>query len=360
MLIECLPNNVKPTHQSLDELGWRLFFETQVSDVEGLNCHPVRVMAVHRGKIAVAGAGLDLLVSPHMPGAVFADNHPTVGDWLLVDRDTHAPIRILERENLFKRRAPGNDRKDQLIAANVDTLFLVASCNEDFSVARLERYLVLAREVNVKPIVVLTKIDLTDSPASFAAAVHGLQPDLLVHAVNARDPDSVARLATWCGKGATVALMGSSGVGKSTLINTLRGSDSIATQAIRKADGTGRHTTTVREMHRLEQGGWLLDTPGMRALQLSDTATGIAEVFDDFVALAQHCRFSDCAHVAEPGCAIREAIIAGNLTSVRVDRWRNLAAEDRLNSASLAERRALLRIAPKTAPSTLGNRRRKR
>lgn len=339
-------------NQALAELGWRPFFEAQVSGEDWQSCHVVRVMSVHRGKIAVAGAGVELLISPYMPASEKADDHPTVGDWLLIDRETGDPIRILDRENLFKRPAPGTDRKHQLIAANVDTLFIVASCNEDFSVARLERYLVLAREVGVRPIVVLTKTDLTDTPESYAAAARGLQPDLLVQTVNGRDPASVEGLAVWCGKGATVALMGSSGVGKSTLVNTLRGSDSIATQAIRKADSTGRHTTTVRAMHRLEHGGWLLDTPGMRELQLSDTASGLAEVFDDFVAAAEQCRFSDCAHAAEPGCAVQAGIAAGTLTSARFERWRKLKSEDRLNSASHAERRAIQRTSPKTAPST--------
>ncbi|HEX7874864.1 MAG TPA: ribosome small subunit-dependent GTPase A [Sphingobium sp.] len=344
------------TQKVLIELGWRPFFDEQISDSDREATVPVRVMAVHRGKIAVSGAGLDLLISPHISADGGAEGHPTVGDWILVDRGSHEPRRILDRENLFKRPAPGTDRKHQLIAANVDTLFLVASCNEDFSVARLERYLVLAREVDVRTVVVLTKIDLTDTPERFAQAARALQPDLLVEMVNGRDPASVSKLAAWCGRGQTVALMGSSGVGKSTLVNTLRGSDSIATQAIRKADGTGRHTTTVREMHRLEQGGWLLDTPGMRALQLSDTASGIAEVFDDFLAAAEQCRFSDCAHHKEPGCAVQAGIAAGTLTAARFDRWRNLAAEDRVNSASLAERRALARIAPKAVPFRRGRR----
>lgn len=226
-----------------------------------------------------------------------------------------------------------------MIAANVDTLFIVASCNQDFRVARLERYLVLAREVGVNPVVVLTMTDLTDTPDAFAAAARAIEPGLRVETVNGRDPASVSCLATWCGKGETVALLGSSGVGKSTLVNTLRGSDGIATQAIRAADGTGRHTTTVREMHRLDRGGWLLDTPGMRELHLSDAATGISEVFDDILLVAQGCRFSDCAHGGEPGCAVRAAISGGTLTSERVNRWRQLAAEDGVDAAYLTKRR---------------------
>ncbi|MES2495805.1 MAG: ribosome small subunit-dependent GTPase A [Pseudomonadota bacterium] len=327
------------THETLEDLGWTAFFSEQLSEEEAERCHPVRVMAVHRGQIDVQGAGSQGSVASKIPGARPEDLHPTVGDWLLVDGHSLQPTRVLERMNLFKRRAPGDRRREQMIAANVDTLFIVASCNQDFSVARLERYLVLAREVGVNPVVVLTKIDLTDTPEDFVAAARAMEPGLLVESVNGRDPASVARLAAWCGRGKTVALLGSSGVGKSTLVNTLRGSDSIATQAIRAGDATGRHTTTVREMHRLGLGGWLLDTPGMRELQLFDAAAGIAEVFDDLEAMAQECRFSNCAHGAEPGCAVRAAIAAGSLTTERFDRWRKLAAEEAANAAQLTARR---------------------
>ena len=319
---------MKLTTETLDDLGWKPYFSDQVSSDEAGQTHPVRVMAVHRGKIAVSGAGSQGFVTPYIPGAGPDDDHPTVGDWLLIDSATGQPTRVLRRMNLFKRRSPGDPRKEQMIAANVDTLFIVASCNQDFSVARLERYLVLAHEVNVNPVVVLTKIDLSDDPEQFAAAARAIEPGLRVEPVNGRDPASVARLAFWCGKGETVALLGSSGVGKSTLVNTLRGSNSIATQAIRASDATGRHTTTVREMHRLDHGGWLLDTPGMRELQLTDAAAGISEVFDDFILAAESCRFSNCGHGNEPGCAVQAAIADGTLTSVRFDRWRKLVAEE--------------------------------
>jgi ribosome biogenesis GTPase len=187
--------------------------------------------------------------------------------------------------------------------------------------------------------VVLTKTDLTETPEAFATAARAIDPGLRVETVNGRDPASVSCLALSCGKGKTVALLGSSGVGKSTLINTLRGSDSIATQAIRTGDDTGRHTTTVRQMYRLTGGGWLLDTPGMRELKLSDATAGISEVFDDFLLVARGCRFSDCSHGGEPGCAVRAAISGGTLTSERFSRWRRLTAEGDATAAYRTKRR---------------------
>ena len=341
-----------PGHQ-LAELGWKPFFSDQIAQEEAVRCVPVRVMAVYRGFLTVAGEGIDSLIGSRIPGADAEEDRPAVGDWLLLDRETLEPVRLLRRASLFKRVAAGGRQKLQVIAANIDTLFVVASCNHDFNVARLERYLVLAREVDVTPVVVLTKIDLTDQPETFAQQALALQPDLLVEMVNARDADSVARLARWCGPGQTVALVGSSGVGKSTLVNTLRGSSQLATQPIREEDGKGRHTTTVREMHRLEGGGWLLDTPGMRELQLSEAATGIAEVFDDILALVQQCRFSDCRHENEPGCEIQAALKQGTLGEARLDRWRKLASEEATNSTGRATRRER---AANAGPATAGDR----
>ncbi len=332
----------------LAQLGWKPFFSEQFSPEESDSVQPARVISVHRGRVTVAGEGYEDSIPSGLPVPGGAEDRPTVGDWLLVDRNSRTIVRILARTSLFKRPAPGDDRRVQLIAANVDTLFIVTACTQDFNVARLERYLVLAREVGVRPVVVLTKADLSPEPEALVVAAQALQAGLRVELVNGLDPASVAHLLDYCGVGETVALVGSSGVGKSTLVKTLTGSTSIATQAVREDDGKGRHTTTVREMYRLAsvedggvaEGGWLVDTPGMRELQMSEVSTGVTEVFDDVTTVALACKFSNCTHVAEPGCAINAALAAGELDPARVARWRKLSHEDAVSSSAATVRRA--------------------
>lgn len=334
---------MEAVNSALLQLGWKPFFRKQVSADEGRKCQPVRVMTVHRGMVSVVGDAFEASISSSVPAPRGPEDRPTVGDWLLINGESRKLVRILDRTSLFKRPAPSDDSRIQLIAANVDTLFVVTSCNQDFNVARIERYLVLAREVGVHPVIVLTKADLSLRPMRFLEAARALQPRLQVELVNGRDPNSAAGLVAYCGIGETVALLGSSGVGKSTLVNTLKGSNSILTQAVREGDGKGRHTTTVREMHRLgsgpKGGGWLVDTPGIRELQMSEVTSGVADLFDDLVAMTLGCRFSNCTHAEEPGCAIRAAIEQKTLEPARLQRWRKLTSEDVVNTQNAAVRR---------------------
>lgn len=321
----------------LIELGLDSFFQQQLIADDLSTVKPVRIMNVHRSGLHLMGDGFDRHVE--LSGKDH-EMQSTVGDWLLLDPDTHRVVRRLERKSLFKRRAPGTNHREQLIAANVDTLFIVSSCNKDFNEARLERYLAIAREAQVMAIVVLTKTDLVDDPLEYVYKARKLAPAIQVEAVNALSCKSLECLDPWLGNGQTIALLGSSGVGKSTITNTLAGVKNITTQAIREDDAKGRHTTTSRSMHQLPGGAWLLDTPGMRELQLTDVKTGLDDVFAEISALANDCRFSDCQHENEPGCRVQEAIRSDDIDPSRLDRWRKLVREESYNSASLAERRA--------------------
>lgn len=324
------PSNLEPT--TLVALGWNPYFSSQVDADELTATPPVRVVAVHRSGLHVIGDGIDATVPPRTDA--------TVGDWLMLDSTRPKTSRVLSRKSLIKRRAPGTDRQLQLIAANVDTAFVVTSCNKDFSVARLERYIALAFEAGIEPVIVLTKVDVVDDPLPWIDAASSISDRVSVIALDARGEEPLLALQDWCRPGQTVAFLGSSGVGKSTLTNALTGTSTIATQTIREDDAKGRHTTTHRELHVAPGRCIVLDTPGMRELQLTAAAAGIADVFEDIEALATECRFGDCKHESEPRCAVQAAIEDGRLEPSRLTRWRKLQAEDAFNSASLAERRS--------------------
>jgi len=330
----------------LADLGWNPFFDSQCEPHDLETTRPARVMAVHRNTLAVAEPRGEQLIAGFSTNLDGEETTATVGDWLLLDPETAAPRRLLRRRSLFKRRAAGTGATAQLIAANIDTAFIVSSCNHDFNLARLERYLVLVCDTDVEPVIVLTKADLAEAPAEFARAAAKLLPNLCVEVLDAREPDAAARLTPWCGRGQTVALLGSSGVGKSTLINSLAGFGSgagdapIATRTVREDDSKGRHTTTSRSLHRLPAGGWLLDTPGIRELGLTDVSAGLGEVFADIAGIASGCRFRDCLHHGEPGCAVAAAIGAGKIEPGRLQRWQKLSAEERHNTETISQRRA--------------------
>jgi ribosome biogenesis GTPase len=309
----------------LSSLGWSDFFEDQLQpDEAGLAPH--RIATVHRTRLtAISQTGpVELALPVHSQTGDFA-----VGDWVLADPQIQLLHRRLIRKTVLERRTESS-KTPQLAGANVDTLFIVTSCNADFNPARLERYLALANEAGTNSVILLTKADTVADARTYEQQAMALQRGLAVVIVNPRSKDAAAALTPWCGVGQTVALVGSSGVGKSTLVNTLAGpTQELAQQTggIREHDAKGRHTTTSRSLHAIAGGGWVIDTPGMRALRVSDAAFGIETLFAEITELAPLCRFSDCTHAHEPGCAVQGAVAAGALDPERLTRWRKLVEE---------------------------------
>lgn len=315
------------TDYTLSDLGWSASFASQL---DADSDTPARVTEVMRDHLMLLSEhGTTSAVTPDETGQY------AVGDWV-----TYNGPRItarLERATEIARRGAGPTAGRQLIAANVDTLAIVSSCNADFNVARLERYLAMCASAGCLPLIVLTKADMSDDPADYVRQAERLSPLVTAMAINTHEQADI--LLPWCKNGQTLALVGSSGVGKTTLQNALTGVQAL-TQDIREDDAKGRHTTTSRALRPTLGGGWLIDTPGMRELALSDASDGIDAVFSDVTDLITLCKFTDCAHEVEPGCAVQAAIAAGDLDPGRLDRWRKLLREDLVNTESIAQTRA--------------------
>ena len=310
----------------LAALGWGPFFADQLGPGDGA---PGRIMAMER-----TGARIALGENEHMAPLggrwhrLAPEHRPTVGDWVAFDTAAGRIERLLKRKTVLKRIGAGTRGEIQLLGANIDRLFVVAACHEPLNLARMERYLNLAEQGGIEAVAVLTKRDLARAPAEQADRLRGLRPNLPVACVDARSPAASRALAPWRRPGATIALAGPSGVGKSTLVNTLSGASVQATGAIRQGDGKGRHTTTRRSLHPLPDGSLLLDAPGLRELKIPAAQAGdVAAVLEAIDALAQGCRFANCRHGAEPDCAVRAAIAAGQLDPRRLDRYRALKQE---------------------------------
>lgn len=324
---------------SLLQLGWRAFHSQQLSLEELESAHPARVSSVHRsGLIVLSERGSH---SVTIPARVMEqlDRPATVGDWVLIETEAPRVQRVLAAYGAITRVAAGSEHRLQAIAANLDTLFVVTSCNHDFNRSRLERYLAVAYEARVEPVIVLTKADLCEHVDDLIDQARSLSNTVQVVAVNATETTAATALDAWVQPGQTVAFVGSSGVGKSTLVNMLLGQVSQATGGIREDDSRGRHTTTAREMFALASGAWVIDTPGMRELKVGAVDSGLRTVFDNIEALATRCHFRDCRHQSESGCAVIAAIAAGQLDPRRLASYHKLQREAEYSTLSTVARR---------------------
>lgn len=315
---------------ALTQLGYDVDFAASFATVAQAGELPARVLAVHRNRVVVATADGEQSASLD---ATLRDkeslDRPATGDWVAVHAaapDLVGVRALVPRRTAFIRGAAGEKATPQVVAANVDHVLIVAALPSDFNERRLERYLALAWESGAMPIVVLTKCDLVADVSAFVTSAHGAAPGVDVVSIFATSDGGVAHLQTLVPPGATIALLGSSGVGKSTLLNRLAGERVMRTADV-DVDGRGRHTTTHRELRRLANGMLVIDTPGMRELQLWSADAGLERVFDDIVALSLSCRFADCAHDAEPGCAVTAAVSNGSLAGERLTSWRKLMRE---------------------------------
>lgn len=333
----------------LAQLGWDDTFArafepwTARPDVE-----PARVAIEfnHIYRVWTRGAEIEATVSGRLKHhAARRSELPAVGDWVVVRRrrsdDQATIVAVLPRRSWFSRKMAGTVTDEQIVAANIDVVFTVMALDADFSLRRLERYLLLARESGADPVILLTKPDVSNALPAQVAGVRSVAGDLPVHVVNPKRNEGVEQVAAYLARGRTGALLGSSGVGKSTIINRLVGEDVQKTREVRAADSKGRHTTMHRELVVLPVGGLIIDTPGMRELQLWDVGDAVRETFDDIETLAAQCHFTNCRHRDEPRCSVKAAVADGRLAPGRLESYLKLQDEMRVLARQQDERAQL-------------------
>jgi len=314
---------------NINDYGWNEYFEREWNETSNNGMIAGRIVADYGQLLRVVTDVGELCVSR----PIQKHNNElqiAVGDWVALEKvsDTEMSIRsILKRKTKFSRAAAGIELKEQIVAANVDNVFITQSLNKDFNMKRLERYLIAAWESGATPVVVLTKADCCEDVAAKMAIVYSTAPGVEVYAISCVTGVGIEEIRKYLVQGKTVALLGSSGVGKSTLVNTLAGEELLKTQTIREDDSRGRHTTTHRELILVPEGGLILDTPGMRILSLWESDVGMEIMFGDVEELTKLCRFHDCKHQNEPGCAVREALNTGKLEMKRWESWQKLQKE---------------------------------
>ena len=342
----------------LVELGWDETFAKHFVEWAGkADVEPGRVAIEfnYLYRIYAAGGEFDAVLSGRMKHhAASRSELPAVGDWVAVRKrpgqDRGSIVAVVPRRSRFSRRMAGQVTDEQVVAANVDVVFIVMSLDADYSVRRLERYLLLARESGASAVVLLTKPDLCGDPAARASEVASVAGDAPVHVLSPKFNQGVERVHEHLPPGRTGALLGSSGVGKTTIINRLIGADVHKTRDVRESDSKGRHTTTRRELIVLPGGGLIIDTPGMRELQLWDVSQAVRETFDDIESLAAGCYFGNCRHRDEPRCAVKAAVAEGSLAAERLQSYVKLQnelaelARQQEERAMLEERRRSKRV----------------
>ena len=334
--------------EALRRYGWDLHCESSFVSFWKEGLEPGRVLEEHRQRFRVytAHGEIGAEVSGRFRFKICArESFPAVGDWValrLLPAETTAIIEaVLPRKSQFIRKAAGKQTQAQVVGANMDWVLVMMSLNQDFNVRRLQRYLVLAWESGAAPVVILSKSDLCDDKGAAVATVRREALGVPIHTISALTREGLGELGDYLAAGKTIALLGSSGVGKSTLVNVFLGRPSLKTQAIRAHDDRGRHTTTTRQLIVLPGGALVLDTPVMRELQLWEAEGGVQMAFEDIEVQASQCRFRDCTHQHEPGCSVREALAAGTLDEERFQSYKKLKREMKhliLKQDGLAER----------------------
>ena len=328
---------------SLNEYGFNSFFSEQVTENR---YRPARVTAVHKERYEIicehGNTYARLKSAVYFLGGI--ELFPTVGDFVLIQYNESGDsiiAKTLRRKTYFSRCDPTPGRDEQAVAANFDTVFIMQSLNFDFNAKRLERYATLAWQSGAQPVIILTKADLMESFDKQLMEAETAAPGVTVAAVSAKTGYGLALLSDYLKPGRTIVFLGSSGVGKSSLLNALYGEEAMEVSDIREDDSRGRHTTTRRQMVMLPCGAMIIDTPGMRELGMWDVSSGLGETFTDVEAYASRCRFSDCRHEFEPGCAVKAAIENGELPAARFKSYVKLKKEAKYSdnkSAALRER----------------------
>jgi ribosome biogenesis GTPase len=315
-------------------LGWDSFFEAHFEEYKEKGFRPARVALEHKNSLRLYSEFGE--IAAEISGklryeATSREDLPAVGDWVAInylESEKKATVgAVLQRKSKFVRKAAGDMTGLQILASNIETVFLVSGLDREFNLRRLERYLALAWDSGGAPVIILNKTDLCDDLDSKITSVEKIAPEVPILPLSAKQSKDLSPLTEYLGASETAVLLGSSGVGKSTIINRLIGEQVQSVQEVREDDSRGRHTTTQRELFILDNGGLIIDTPGLRELQLWDSSEGVQETFDEIEELAQFCHFRDCRHVNEPNCEVRKAVQEGELSRERYESYLKLQKE---------------------------------